>query len=124
MVNSFMIETTEHTEYTEREPENGRHVQGRRRKCIVLFIPVFFPCIPCVPWFVHVTHQYTTGAAKTMESTTSRTPPKPGTACEASFFWQSRLTSDSARSPRMPTSPTTRPNATADSQPEKIGPML
>src|SRR5581483_4867120 len=53
--------------------------------------------------------QYATGAANRIESTTSRTPPNPGTVCEASFCLLSRLMSDSARSPRTPAIPTVSP---------------
>src|SRR5207253_3091780 len=64
-------------------------------------------------------HQYATGAANTIESTTSRTPPKPGTACEASLRRQSRLMSDSARSPSMPATPRASPNPAADRTPPR-----
>src|SRR5262245_21222958 len=40
-------------------------------------------------------------------------PPKPGTTSEASLAPQSRLISDSARSPSTPATPTTTPNSAA-----------
>src|SRR3954468_20841452 len=65
---------------------------------------------------IRYSQPYATGAAKITASTTSSTPPKPGTAADASFFWQSRLTSDSARSPRMPATPTVTPKPTSSGQ--------
>src|SRR5262249_3778694 len=50
-----------------------------------------------------------TGAAKRSESTTSSTPPKPGTASEASLQAQPRLIIDSIRSPSWAVRPMTKP---------------
>ena len=50
-----------------------------------------------------------TGPAKISESTTSRMPPNPGTASDASFRSQSRLIIDSIKSPTWATTPINSP---------------
>src|SRR5439155_27307406 len=76
---------------------------------------------------LHLIHAYATGAAKMIESTTSRTPPKPGMICDASFRSQSRLMSDSAKSPKAPARPTVKPKPTAcrslNPAPSRFNPM-
>lgn len=57
---------------------------------------------------IHQSSKATGPANRTLSSKSSR-PPKPGIRFEASFFSQSRLISDSQRSPIKPTSPSTEP---------------
>lgn len=54
-------------------------------------------------------HNQATGAAKSKESSMSRMPPRPGSQVLESLRPTSRLKSDSARSPTMPTMPTITP---------------
>src|SRR5205085_11094433 len=66
--------------------------------------------------------RYASGAAKRIESTTSRTPPKPGITCSASFCRHSRLISASDRSPSTPAPPTVNPKpAAVQSSPRSAG---
>src|SRR5260370_11609943 len=101
--------------------ENIRKSQRTREVTAVAQALHLFPIRPLCPIGPVVRDSYpqrihtdATGAAKTTASITSSTPPKPGTTAEASLRRQSRLMSDSARSPTTAARPTTRPKLSAD----------